>query len=326
MSHEDKLGVKILGLGKAVPKRALTNEELSQVTDTSDEWIVTRTGIRQRRMTNAGLPERFRDPDGAFESDSTLAQEAAERALEDAKIDKSQIGLLITATTSPDTTVPSVSCLVQERMGLPSGMIAFDLNAACSGFVYALEVACALMKDLHIEYALVVGAEELSRILDFDDRSTAVLFGDGAGAAVITLSKDCRSCFTLGAAGDGKAIAAPYGGSVTMEGRKVFRFAVTTIPKILTELEEMSAVSMEEVDYIVCHQANERIIEHVREKLGLPYEKFFRNLQNYGNTSAASIPLALAEMKEGGLITAGTRLFCAGFGAGLTWGGAYLEF
>ncbi|MDO4614717.1 MAG: beta-ketoacyl-ACP synthase III [Lachnospiraceae bacterium] len=313
MQTEARPGVKLLGLGKALPKKRITNEDMSRLTDTSDEWIRTRTGICARRFTSGD------------ECDTTLAADAALAAIADAGVKKEEIGLLITATTSPDHTVPSVSCLVQERIGLPRGIPAMDLNAACSGFIYGLETAAALMRDIGIRYALVIGTEELSRLLDMEDRTTCVLFGDGAGAAVITLSEACSSFFHLGADGDGRAITARYGEKLSMEGRRVFRFAVRIIPEELKLLEERSGVSVEEIDHIVCHQANERIIEHVRNELGLPYEKFFRNLSRYGNTSAASIPLALAEMKEQGLLKAGSRIFCVGFGAGLTWGSAYLE-
>ncbi len=313
MQTETKPGVKILGLGKALPKKRVTNDDMSRLTDTNDEWIRTRTGICERRFTSEG------------ETDTTLAADAALAAIADAGIGLEEIGLLITATTSPDHTVPSISCLVQEKIGLPKGIPAMDLNAACSGFIYGLETASALMRDIGIRYALVIGTEELSRILDLEDRSTCVLFGDGAGAAVITLSDTCRSFFHLGADGDGTAITAPYGGKVSMEGRRVFRFAVKIIPEELRILESVSGVSVEEIDNIVCHQANERIIEHVRNGLGLPYEKFFRNLSRYGNTSAASVPLALAEMKEQGMLKPGSRIFCVGFGAGLTWASAYLE-
>ncbi len=324
-------GIRIIGLGKALPSRIVTNDDLSRVVETSDEWIRTRTGIRERRIARENLPKPLRTehgPEDDMENPETctaLAAGAARQALQDAGADPADIGLVIAATMSPDSFSPSVACSVQEALGLPSGIPAFDVNAACSGFVYAMTVADAVMREMHIACALVIGADAVTSLIDFTDRGTCVLFGDGAGAAVVKMDEDSSFAGVLGASGKRSALSIPVGGHMLMDGRDVFRFAVTVVPKILAELEQKTGISCRDIDQIVCHQANDRIIEHIRRKLELPGEKFFRNLQHYGNTCAASIPVALTEMKEQGLLGPGTRIFCAGFGAGLAWGGLYLE-
>ncbi len=328
-------GIRITGLGKALPDRIVTNDDMSRIVDTSDEWIRTRTGIRERRIARGNLPEALKNEQvpGAAQSAperaetcTALAAEAARRALQDAGTKPPEIGLVIAATMSPDFFSPSVACSVQELLGLPSGIPAFDVNAACSGFVYAMTVANAMMQQMSIGCALVIGADAVTSLIDFTDRGTCVLFGDGAGAAVVRKDEGCSFAGILGAEGKRSALSIPVGGHMLMDGRDVFRFAVTVVPRVLEELEKETGRSLGDIDQIVLHQANDRIIEHIRRKLALPEEKFFRNLQHYGNTCAASIPVALTEMKEQGLLGPGTRIFCVGFGAGLAWGGLYLEF
>ncbi|MCH4040256.1 MAG: ketoacyl-ACP synthase III [Lachnospiraceae bacterium] len=325
-------GIRITGLGKALPDRIVTNDDMSRIVDTSDEWIRTRTGIRERRIAGQNLPEILRTEQGPCDKDKPdetctgLAARAAREALQDAGASPSDIGLVVAATMSPDFFSPSVACSVQEALGLPPGIPAFDVNAACSGFVYAMTVANAMMQQMHIGCALVIGADAVTSLIDFTDRGTCVLFGDGAGAAVVRRDEGCSFAGVLGAEGKRSALSIPVGGHMLMDGRDVFRFAVTAVPKVLAELEQKTGISCRDIDQIVLHQANDRIIEHIRRKLALPEEKFFRNLQHYGNTCAASIPVALTEMKEQGLLSPGTRIFCVGFGAGLAWGGLYLEF
>lgn len=346
-------GIEITGLGKAVPKTSLSNDALKQYMDTSDEWIRSRTGIESRYLCTGR------------ESLTDLAAEASRKAIEDAGIRPEEIGLLICATCTTDYMVPSVACAVQEILKIPGGVPAFDINAACTGFVYGLQLIYALMNSGTVcrsdrKYALLIGGEQLSKMLDFSERSVSVLFGDGAAAAIVKPSRDKRFFCHTAAEGDrsalyahtvgrnqitglskqGEKLVSPNplnisedyareimkDGYLKMDGRKVFRFAVRALSSEIDEMERQSGIRAEDVDYIVCHQANLRIIDYVRKQRKLPEEKFFVNLQKYGNTSGASIPLALADMKEKGLLKPGSRIFCIGFGAGLTWGGCYLEF
>lgn len=324
-------GIQIVGMGHAVPSVCVSNTDMGKKMDTSDEWIRSRTGIRERCFCGPG------------ESLSTLAVQASREAIASAGIFPEQIGLVITATVTPDCQVPSTSCLVQEDLGLPAGIPAFDINAACSGFVYGLQIVQAMLPD--DGYALLIGAEQLSRMLDFKDRSTAVLFGDGAAAAVLRKKKGVRFAAHLAAEGNRKALWAEVPSQrplpawpseegdrqripdwrLHMDGRAVFRFAVRVLSGEIRELERASGVSAEDIDQIVCHQANARILDYVRRERNLPEEKFYRNLDRYGNTSGASVPLALYDLWKMGKLRPGTRIFCIGFGAGLTWAGAYME-
>jgi 3-oxoacyl-[acyl-carrier-protein] synthase-3 len=312
-------GVRILTLGKALPSATMRNEDFEKTLDTSDEWIRTRTGILERRFC--------RRLNG--ENASSLAVHAAALALEKAErtyhIQKEEIGLVITATCSSRYEMPSTACIVQEELGLKGGIPAFDLNAACSGFIYGLGTADAMMARMGISYGLVIGTEEMSRLLDMGDRSTCVLFGDGAAAAVVAFDRQADFAADLGAAGDKEALYS-LSSVLRMDGRRVFRFACLKLEEEIRKLEELSGIRAEDVDYIVCHQANYRIIRYVQSRLGLPEEKFPMNLSSYGNTSAASIPLMLCDLQDEGKLTAGTRVFCVGFGAGLTWGAASLKF
>lgn len=312
-------GIHIIGMGKALPARKVTNEELAQVTDTDDAWIRSRTGIRTRYFCQE-------------ETQTELCIRAAREALQRSGVRPDQIGLCVVATITADHHTPSAACLVQAALGLPGDIPAFDINAACSGFVYGLYVVSSLMgtADHSRPYALLIGAEKLSRIMNFQDRSTCVLFGDGAAAAIIQKSETHRFVCRLGAQGDQKALYAPGVNEpepyIHMDGRAVFQFAVSALEKGIRLLEAETGMRAAEADEIVCHQANVRILAHVQKKLSLPAEKFFVNLDRYGNTSGASIPLALADLTESGRLAPGKKAFCIGFGGGLTWGAAYLEF
>lgn len=347
--------MKIIGLGSAVPQPTFSNGDFARIADTGDEWIRTRTGIRERHFTGRYLPDALRaaaleqaakaddpregketgrmgaladaggkDPEFADETDLTLAVRAAEKALSDAGLDPASIGLVIAATSTMEQRMPSLACRVRAAAGLPEGIPAFDVNAACTGFIYALRVADALMATGTAGPALVIGAEEVSSVLDFSDRSTMVLFGDAAAAAALTLEGPFAAHLSSG--GDPGLLLVDRQYHLKMRGREVFRYAVGAIVQEIAALEEQTGISAREVDYIVCHQANRRIIDHVRKATDLPEEKFFLNLDRYGNTSAASIPLALAEMKERGMLQPGKQIFAVGFGAGMTSGSAYLKF
>ena len=308
-------GLRLLGTGYALPGRVLDNEAMTAYVDTSDEWITTRTGIRQRYFCAEG------------ESVTTLAIDAARRALADSGVAKEEIGCVIVATSSGEYVMPSTASLVHKALELPENIPALDLGAACAGFLYAADTARALLLAHGGRYALVIGSEQMSRLLDMADRSTCVLFGDAAGAAVFALEEGAEYAYVCGTRGD---MAIQAGGPrsslpMTMEGQSVFRFAVSTIPQTVEALLEKTGSAMENVDWVVCHQANRRIIDASIRRLGAPAEKFYMNLERFANTSAASIPLALAEMKESGKLQSGQRVILVGFGAGLTWAGIMLE-
>ena len=308
-------GLSILGTGRSLPDHIVTNDDLARRVETSNDWIVSRTGIRERRFCCGE------------ETAASLAADAARLALERAGADPGQLCACITATVTPDYASPSVSCLVQQRLGLPEELACFDLSAGCTGFIYALQAARGLLLQDARPYALVIGAEQLSRITDFTDRNTCVLFGDGAGAAVVTLDQVPYAC-TLGSRGDAAPLwiegPGPAHPVIHMDGQAVFRFAVEALPRCVRTLLEQSALRGEEIDWFVPHQANARIVSAAARRLGLPLERFYQNMDRYGNTSAASIPIALDEMDRTGLLRTGQKVICAGFGAGLTWGGVLL--
>ena len=308
-------GLKLLGTGYALPTRVLDNDAMTAYVETSDEWITTRTGIRQRYFCGEG------------ESTTTLAIEAGRKALEDSGLDKAEIGCVIVATSSGEYAMPSTACLVHKALELNENIPVFDLGAACAGFLYAVDAARAMLLAHGGRAALVIGAEQMSQVLDMEDRNTCVLFGDAAGAAVFALDGDAEYAYVCGTRGD---MAIQVGGprrtlAMTMEGQNVFRFAVSTIPATVDELLKKTGKTLDEVDWVVCHQANQRIIDASVRRLGVPAEKFYKNLDRYANTSAASIPLALAEMKESGKLTSGQRVILVGFGGGLTWAGVMLR-
>ena len=304
-------GLQLIATGGAVPGRLVTNDDLSRLVDTSDEWITTRTGIRQRHFCGEG------------ESATTLAVTAARQALERSGLDAGQIGCCVCGTLSAEYATPSMACLVQKELGLPQDIPVLDVNAACSSFIYAAAVARGLLAvrpgDAR-RYALVIGCEQLSRLMDMTDRSTCVLFGDGAGAAIFELVPDAEFAVDLGARGD-LAIETPSGGPIRMDGKAVFRFAVDALPRTLHAVLDATHHTLDDVDWVVCHQANSRIIDHCVKKLAADPGKFYKNMDRHGNTSAASIPVALNELAESGRLQPGMRVACIGFGGGLTWGG-----
>ena len=307
-------GLRLLGTGRALPSRLVTNDDMSAIVETSDEWIATRTGIRQRYFCAEG------------ESAETLAAQAAERALAKAGIAREDIGCVVCATSSATYAMPSMACQVHHALGLAQNIPVMDAGAACAGFLYAVEMARCLMLGGAGRYALVVGSEQMSRVLDMTDRTTCVLFGDGAGAAVFALDEAAEYASVFGTTGD---MAIRSGGvshtCMTMDGQAVFRFAVATIPRCVRELLGKTGLSMEQLDWVVCHQANERILDASARRLGCAPEKLFKNLDRYANTSAASIPIALDEMREQGLLAAGQRMALVGFGGGLTWAGLMMR-
>lgn len=313
-------GIKILSVGSAHPKKSVTNDDLSKIVETDDEWIMSRTGIHSRYFCSEG------------ESCVTMAIVSARQALERAKLAPSAMRCVIVATLSGDYATPSVACMVQEALGLPEDIPVLDVNAACSGFVYALSVCQGLLEGNGGRYGLVIGMEQLSRLLDMTDRSTCVLFGDGGGSVIVEREEKALFRNVLGARG-GKEIqclGAGYEKSyIEMDGTAVFRFAVWSLPKCIDELLSPSyddALTLDDISYVICHQANSRIIDHCVKKLKADPEKFYKNMDHFGNTSAGSIPLALDELWENGALKKGDKLLFVGFGSGLTWGGALITF
>ena len=315
--------VTITGLGAHVPERVVTNDELSQLVDTSDEWIVERTGIRERRIA------------ADSEALSDLALPAARKALEQAGLDGKDVDLLIVATVTPDMMFPSTAAILADRLDA-SEAAAYDLSAGCTGFMYGLAQAYGMVAGGLSRHALVVGGDVLSRILDWTDRSTVVLFGDGAGAVVIEPAEEAGFlAFELGADGaGGEHLWLPGSGSrkfedpdqfVKMNGREVFKFATRVLVQSGEAVLDRCGTRIEDVDVYVPHQANVRIIDHATKKLGIPSERVVVNVDRYGNTSSGSIPLALAEAQKDGRLPAGSLVLMTGMGAGLTWGSALMH-
>ncbi len=320
----------IVGWGMAVPQRVVTNHELAQFVETSDEWIVTRTGIRERRVA------------GPQESTATLSIAAAEEALAVAGIAPRDVDLILVATVTPEHLFPSTACLVQDALGATKAG-AFDLLAGCSGFIYGLHMAAAAIRAGTHQVALVIGAETLSRIVNWRDRNTCVLFGDGAGAVVLQGKDEPGGVLASMIRADGSGgelLILPAGGSrlpiseavvrdgchfVRMNGREVFRFATRVMEKATREVVAQAGLRMEDVDLIIPHQANIRIIEAAAKGLGLPMDRFFVNIDRYGNTSSASIPIALCEAVQQGRLKPGDRAVMVAFGAGLTWAAAVIQ-
>jgi 3-oxoacyl-[acyl-carrier-protein] synthase-3 len=315
---------RIAGWGKYAPEKVLTNQDLEKMVDTSDKWIVTRTGIRERRIA---APE---------ETTATMSVEAGRAALDKAQLRPTDLDLIIVATSSPDHFLPPVSSMVQDMLGA-KGVAAFTLVAGCTGFVYALATAHQFIANGTYENVLVIGAELISRFVDWEDRSTCVLFGDGAGAVVLTASDRPGGVLSFVLGSDGSladALIVPASGSkepfsqkvlderthyIRMDGRRVLRFAIRIMSKAAVEAVKASGLSLSDIDLLIPHQANLRIIELARRHLGLPEEKVFINVDRYGNTSAASIPIALCEAIEEGRVNEGDNVVMVGFGGGLTW-------
>ncbi|MCB8920573.1 MAG: ketoacyl-ACP synthase III [Ardenticatenaceae bacterium] len=322
----------IVGWGCYLPEQVLTNDDLAGMVDTSNEWIYTRTGIRERRLANEK------------ETTATLAFEAAARALAMSKINPTQVDLIIVATSTPEFVFPSTASLLQDYLGARKAG-AFDLSAACTGFIYALSLAANSIATGAVDTAVIVGAETLSRITDWQDRGTCILFGDGAGAVVLkgsdipggVLATTLRSDGSGGnllSLYNGRGNAVPHYGTsylnghkstIHMNGRQVFRFATSVVPESIEEVVEKAGLTMDDVSLIVPHQANQRIIDHAAKKLKLPPEKFFINLDRFGNTSAASIPIALCDAAKEGKLHPDDNLVFVGFGGGLTWGSAVVK-
>ena len=315
--------IGITGLGIHVPERVVTNDDLAQVVETSDEWIRERTGIRERRMA------------ADHEALTDIALPAATMALEDAGVDPGEIDLVICATVTPDMMFPTASALIADTLGMPKAA-AYDLLAGCTGFVYAVAQAYGMLASGISQRALVVGGDVLSKILDWDDRSTLVLFGDGAGAVVMEpVEHGGFIGFELGAdGGGGEFLWYPGSGSrqfenpdalLKMNGREVFKFATRIMVYSAQQILEQCGKTVDDIDVYVPHQANKRIIDYAADKLGVPSGKTVVNVDRFGNTSSGSIPLALADAREEGRLHDGALILMTGMGAGLTWGSALLE-
>jgi len=317
----------ILGTGSSLPKQKITNIDLEEKLETTDEWIVSRTGIKSRYIASEG------------EMTSTLALDASLKAIENSRIDSKEIDLIVLATTTPDQTFPATATVLQSQLGIEKG-IAFDVQAVCSGFVYGVTIADSLLKTGQGKKALVVGAEVFSRILDWSDRSTCVLFGDGAGAVVLdtieiekNLSK--RGVISSILRSDGRMHDALYvnggpgttknSGYVKMDGKEVFKHAVINMSSVVTELLDSLGVTIEQIDWLVPHQANKRILDSTAKKLGIPQEKVIITVDQHANTSAASIPLALDTAARDGRIKKGDLVLLEAMGGGFTWGATLIR-
>ncbi|AGI28408.1 beta-ketoacyl-ACP synthase III [Bacillus subtilis] len=300
----------ILGVGRYIPEKVLTNHDLEKMVETSDEWIRTRTGIEERRIA----------ADDVFSSHMALA--AAKNALEQAEVAAEDLDMILVATVTPDQSFPTVSCMIQEQLGAKKAC-AMDISAACAGFMYGVVTGKQFIESGTYKHVLVVGVEKLSSITDWEDRNTAVLFGDGAGAAVVGPVSDDRGIlsFELGADGTGgQHLYLNEKRHTIMNGREVFKFAVRQMGESCVNVIEKAGLSKEDVDFLIPHQANIRIMEAARERLELPVEKMSKTVHKYGNTSAASIPISLVEELEAGKIKDGDVVVMVGFGGGLTWG------
>ena len=318
---------KILGTGRYLPSKIYTNDDLKAFVDTNDEWIFTRTGIKQRHITTN-------------ETTLDLAYQAALKAIKSAQIDKNNIDLIIVATVTSDFAFPGVANLLQSKLGIEN-IMAFDINAACSGFLFAMQIADKMIKSGAYHHALIIGAETLSRLTDWRDRNTCVLFGDGAGAMVIGQSErnQIKDILT-GSQGDEdmllycknpdlKSLSENKISSqdhIHMNGKEVFKFATRMMPKTLNELFSRNQVTMNDIQYIVAHQANSRIIKKAAKDLDIDINKMYINIDQYGNTSAASVPIAIDEAIEKGLISRGDLFATVAFGGGLTWASALIEY
>ena len=318
--------IKITGTGSCLPELCVTNDDLSKWIDTSDEWIKTRTGISKRHIA-------------VEETTSSMASEAAEKALEDAGISSAEIDIIIAATISADKHLPGLACEVQKNIGAENA-VAFDINAACSGFLFAMNTAAMYLQNGEYKNALVIGAETLSKMIDWTDRSTCVLFGDGAGAAVLSAGKEEGILSMVqhsdGSRGDVLSCSARKGNNpykkgdislsyISMDGQAVYRFAVKTVPEVIKDAVDKAGMRLEEIDLFLLHQANYRIIDSVAKRLGQPMEKFPVNLFDCGNISAASVPILLDNVNKHGMMTKEMKIVLAGFGAGLTWGATVLN-
>ena len=308
-------GIKITGIGGSKGEKSVTNFDLAKTVDTSDEWIRSKTGIVSRYFAG----ER---------TNADMALEAGKKAMKDADAKPQEIGLLVVCTFTPDDRTPGVACEVSGRLGLSENALCLDVNGACSGFIYGCILANGFLSSrTEAKKALVIGSEKISPLLNMDDRSTCVLFGDGAGAAVLEYDEDADFFSVYGCISDREVLGCGSGNaSIHMAGQEVYRFAVNKSSEATKTLMTGNDISEKDVDHFVFHQANERIIASSIARLGLPKEKFFVNVSEYGNTSAASVPLAMADMRDKEILKEGQKLICTGFGAGLTYGSMYIQF
>ena len=320
-------GIIIKGIGAYTPSKIVTNDDLSKIVETSDEWIRSRTGIKERRISQG-------------EDTSYMGIKAIEKAIELANLQREDIDLIVFSTCTPDMFIPSSACIVQKEMGLKNA-VAFDLNAACSGFVYGIDVARSLMKTNNYKNALVIGSENLSKIINWEDRKTCVLFADGAAAVVLSKSESegiiDSICKSYGDNGEflsigGRDIKNPFMDEsiskyqyLDMDGSEIFKFATSSVISSIKDILQKNNMTIDDIDYIVPHQANVRIIEYVAKKLKTSMDKFYMNIDTYGNTSSASIPLALNEMYNKGILQKGQNLLLVGFGGGLTYGSCLIK-
>lgn len=316
---------KIVGTGSYTPNQIVTNDDLAKLVETSDEWIVSRTGIKARHIVTE-------------ETTSGMAIEAAKKAMEQAKIESQELDIILVATSSPDHCFPSTACEVQASIGAINA-VAYDLSAACSGYIFALNTLQAFIQAGIYKTGLVIGVDTLSKLTNWEDRGTCVLFGDGAGATVVQASESGLIHMVMGADGTKGSVLActartngnpfmggtPQLGYMTMDGQEVFKFAVKKVPQCIHEVLEASNIEIADIKYFILHQANYRIFESIAKRLKQPLEKFPMNLDQVGNTSGASIPLILDELNKSGKLQAGDKLVMAGFGGGLTWGATVLE-
>ncbi|MBM7659769.1 3-oxoacyl-[acyl-carrier-protein] synthase-3 [Bacillus mesophilus] len=303
----------IIGIGRYLPDKVLTNADLEKMVDTSDEWIRTRTGIEERRVATDDIDT------------SDMAFFAAQKAIENAGITAEDLDLIVVATVTPDSPFPSVACLIQEKLGAKNAA-AFDIGAACAGFIYGMVMAKQFIESKVYKHVLVVGVEKLSKITDWSDRNTAVLFGDGAGATVMGPVSEGKGILSFELGSDGTGAKHLYQDDyIVMNGREVFKFAVRQMGESSLNVLEKAGLSKEDVDFLIPHQANIRIMEAARQRLELPEEKMAKTVGKYGNTSASSIPIAIVEELEKGRIKDNDLLVMVGFGGGLTWGAVALR-
>jgi len=324
--------VQIIGTGHYVPENIVTNDDLTKIIDTSDEWISTRTGIKERRISEG-------------ENTSGLATKAALQAIEDAKISPEDIDFIVVATYTPDAFIPNTACIVQANIGAVNATC-FDVSAACTGFIYGIDIATQFIKTGRAKCILVIGAETQSKVVNWEDRGTCVLFADGAGAAVVTSGEEegILACYS-GSDGtkgwtltvDGVPVRNPFiegkkdpmydltNSTIKMDGKEIFKFAVGIMIKSVDELLKISGLKIEDIKYVIPHQANYRIIESTAKRLGIDISKFFINIDKYGNTSAASVAIALDELCKSGNLEKGDKVLMVGFGGGLTYGGVIIQ-
>ncbi|MBN2300506.1 MAG: ketoacyl-ACP synthase III [Acholeplasmataceae bacterium] len=310
--NQNQPKIKIISSGKYTPEMVISNEDLEKLVDTSNEWIVSRTGILRRRKA-------------VNENTSDMAYQAAMHAINRVHYDKSKIDLIIMATITGDQMTPSTANFVQAKLGLDHEVMSFDINAACTGFVYGLEIASALLQTNRFRAALVIGGEILTKIVDYTDRNTCVLFGDGAGAMIIEPSDDQNdTAYFFNAAKGDMNDSLTVKKFIEMDGKKVYQFAVSAMEQAIHKILNESQLTIDDIDMVIPHQANERIIQSVAKSTGIPISKFMMNLSEYGNTSAASIPLTISEYYDQNE-TKGKKILLVGFGGGFTWGSAILK-